>query len=247
MRFFRDLAKNDEEQGSFGRHTLLLASLVALLVALPILRSLPGSSIRFSILLCLVLTAAIYVNSVRRWTLVAGVLIGGGAIVSIVLSETTGSLGARTAGQMLGIGLLCLTTLLMLNTLLRSERVSQDTIIGGICVYLMIGLTFAVVYMLAVNLEHSALMHLGVPLGDATEDVSSRSARLLYFSFVTLTTLGFGDITPSGEVTQMIVTGEAIIGQLYVAIFIARLMGLYISQNRAQSEVPTASVSEDDG
>ena len=247
MKFLRDLAKSDEEQGSFGRHTLLLVSLVALLVALPILRSLPGASIRFSILLCLVLTAAIYVNSVRRWTLIAGVLIGGGAIASTVLSVTTGSLGARTAAQMLGIGLLGLTTLLMLNTLLRSERVSQDTIIGGICVYLMIGLTFAVVYMLAVNLEPSALMHLGVPLGDAAEDVSSRSARILYFSFVTLTTLGFGDITPSGEVTQMIVTGEAIIGQLYVAIFIARLMGLYISQNRVEPEVPTASVNEDDG
>lgn len=244
MNILKDLAKSDEAAGSLGRHSLLLASLVGLLVALPLFRSVPGGGLRFSILLCLVLTAAVYVSSRHRWTLVVAVLLGGGAIAAVALTESTGSMTARIASGSLGHGLLSLTIFLMLNALMRAERVSQDTIIGGICVYLMIGLGFTLAYSLAINLEPSALMQGGLPLGESIADASARSAKILYFSFVTLTTLGLGDITPSGELAQMLVTGEAVIGQLYIAIFIARLMSLYLAGDRERRQ---SSASGRDG
>jgi voltage-gated potassium channel len=247
MNILTDLAKSDEESGSLGRHAILLASLVVLIVALPIFRSVSGGAIRFSILLSLVLTAAVYVNGRRRWTLVAAIAVGGGAIAAVAFGEATGSIAARILSGSLGLGLLSFTTVLMLNTLVRAERVSLDTIVGGICVYLMIGLCFAMGYTLALIMDPSALMWGGVALGDGTADASARSAKVLYFSFVTLTTLGFGDITPSGELTEMMVTAEAIIGQLYVAIFIARLMALYIAGDRAERAERISSRSETEG
>lgn len=233
MKTLSDLAKSGEESDSLGRHAVLLASLVGLLVALPVFQHIPGGGVRFSILLCIVLTAAVYVNSQRRWALIVTVLIAGGAIASMAMSEATGSMTARLASGFLSFALLASTTLLMLITLIRAERVSKDTIVGGICVYLMIGLCFTVLYSIVINLEPSALIQGGLPLAQAATDASARSVKLLYFSFVVLTTLGFGDITPSGDFAQMLVTAEAIIGQLYVAIFIARLIALYLSGDRA--------------
>jgi hypothetical protein len=192
-----------------------------------------------------VLIAAVYVNRQRRWALWIAVLLGGGSIVTLAMAEATGSMSARVVSESLSLGLLSLTTLMMLNTLIRAERVSQDTIVGGICVYLMIGMTFTMAYILALDLEPSVLIMEGLPLGEAAVDSSTRSAKVLYFSFVTLTTLGFGDITPSGEVTQMMVTAEAIIGQLYVAIFIARLLALYLAGDRARLAERASSGSEE--
>lgn len=234
MTAFEALAKSDEEPGALGRHALLLASLVGLMVALPLFRSVPGGGLRFSILLCLVLTAAVYVSSQHRWSLVAAILLGGGAISAVAVGETTDSMAWHMASRSMGLGLLGFTIFLMLNSLMRAERVSKDTIIGGICVYLMIGLSFTLAYVLAIDLEPSALLQGGLPIAESLTDSSARSAKILYFSFVTLTTLGYGDITPSGELAQMLVTGEAIIGQLYIAIFIARLMALYLAGDRAR-------------
>ena len=232
MTFLKDLARSDEEPGALGRHSVLLASLVGLLVALPAFRAMPGGQVRYSILLCGVLLASVYVSSRVRWTLILAGLMGVAAIVAVIAAEMTGSPAVRIASVWLGIGLLGFTTFLLLNSLMRAERVSRDTIIGGICAYMMIGLWFAMAYSLALILEPSALVHGGEPLVSAAVDSSTRSALLLYFSFVTLTTLGFGDITPTGEVTRMMVTAEAIIGQLYIAIFIARLMALSLAGDR---------------
>jgi len=247
MNILSNLAKADKDSGSLGRHSVLLASLVALLIAMPVVRSMPGGGFRFSILLCLVLTASVYVNRRRRWTLFVAVLLGVGAVAALGVGEATGSTTARIVSSSLGLGLLSFTTLLMLNTLVRADVVSADTVVGGICVYLMIGLSFSIAYSLALHLEPGALVQGGLPLGVSLNDSSARSAKVLYFSFVTLTTLGFGDITPSGEWTQMLVTGEAIIGQLYLAIFIARLMALYLASDRARRAEAVSSQTESEG
>jgi hypothetical protein len=207
----------------------------------------PGGGVRFSILLSLVLIAAIYVNSVRRWLLIVGVLIGGSAIAATAAGQATGSEPAILIARSLGLALLGMTTLLMLNTLMHEERVSRDTIIGGICVYLLFGLCFAMAHLVAFSLDPGALLRDGMPLEQAVGDASARSASILYFSFVTLTTLGFGDIAPVGELTETLTIAEAIIGQLYVAIFIARLVGLYIAGARLDLESRLASLTEEGG
>jgi hypothetical protein len=62
----------------------------------------------------------------------------------------------------------------------------------------------------------------------SNEDVSRTGGNFLYYSFVTLTTLGYGDITPASSPARSLSTLEAVTGQLYIAILVARLVGLHI-------------------
>ena len=83
----------------------------------------------------------------------------------------------------------------MVNSLIQAERVSSDTIVGGICVYLLVGLCFAMTYILIAEAAPASFVMGTDPLVVTAENGDPSSSRLLYFSFVTLTTLGYGDIT----------------------------------------------------
>lgn len=111
----------------------------------------------------------------------------------------------------------------------RESEVSADTISGGISVYLLIAVIWAVFFQLAELFEPGSFR-----LADGAASPTLRD--LLYFSVVTMTTLGYGDITPISYSTRMLATGEALLGQLFVAIFIARLVGLYAAQQHGKRD-----------
>lgn len=228
-------AQWDESEGALGRHSVLLASLVVLLVALPLGNVISGGDTSFTILLALVLMAAVYVNTPRRWSAVTASFIGFGAIAGWAVAGSTGSMAARLVADTLGLCLLGFTTLLMLNSLIYARRISPDTIIGGMCVYLLIGLCFTMMFVLICDLSPGAIVEGQRPILRESSEGSSEATKLLYFSFVTLTTLGYGDITPVSQTAQMLAVGEAIVGQLYLAIFIARLVALYAVGTRLRA------------
>lgn len=230
--WLQTLANRDEDQGALGRHSLLLGSLVVLLVALPVGQALVGVTQRFSILLTLVLLAAVLVNSQQRWIFIVAMTAGVGAILGVAAGEFTGALWLRVAGHLLSLTLLSFTTLVMLNSLIQAEEVSGDTIVGGICVYLLFGLCFAMVFIVTFELQPGAFLSGGEAIIRSPSDTSAHATELLYFSFVTLTTLGFGDITPVGDIPRMFAVSEAIVGQLYLTIFVARLVGMYVGRAR---------------
>ena len=223
------LNERDELRGALGRHSVMLGALVLMLFALPLLDWAPGRGARFPILFCLVLLAAVYVNRTQRWILWLAVVFGFGAVSGLAIEQATGVDAARIVADILGVALLAVTTLVLLNTLVKTRTVQLDTIIGGVCVYLLLGLCYAVVYRLVIDLDPGAILQGGTALVAAPEDASALPARLLYFSLVTLTTVGFGDITPQTELAQMLSATEAVTGQLYLAIFIARMMTLYLT------------------
>jgi hypothetical protein len=109
-----------------------------------------------------------------------------------------------------------ITIYVMTARLFRVQRVSQETIKGGICVYLLIGFLWAMLYVL---------------LGKIDPDAFSAHSEMMYthFSFTTLTTLGYGDIVPTTRFSALLTNTEAIVGQCYLAILIARLVGLHIA------------------
>lgn len=249
MTWLGQLARRDREGRALGRHALLLASLIFMLVALPLLELSAGRTLRFPILFSIVLMAATWVNRTQRWVLVAAILSGVGALAGNATSVAVGSILPRIAGDLCGLGLLGLTTFVILNSVVRTRRVELDTVIGGICVYLLIGLSFTTVYRLLLDVDPTAFSVGDQSLAESCVDESSLPARLLYFSFITLTTTGIGDIRPTSEIAQMLTAGEALTGQLYVAIFVARLMGLHIEAGRVRLEPverDELSVPEDD-
>jgi len=122
------------------------------------------------------------------------------------------------------IFLILLTLVLLYKVFKESGKVTVDKIKGAIAVYLLFGLTWSILYGLLEQILPNAFNLPGIA------DISSadRQQMLTYFSFVTLTTVGYGDITPTHEITRMFAIMEALCGQLYPATLLARLVSLEV-------------------
>ncbi len=112
----------------------------------------------------------------------------------------------------------------------EQRRVGADAIIGALAGYLLLGLIWSAAYALVEVLIPGSFRGLETawipPEGVSTEPVGSIQPQLLYFSFVTLTTLGYGDLSPGSPVAASLSVLEAVVGQLYIAVLIARLVAL---------------------
>ena len=109
--------------------------------------------------------------------------------------------------------------------ILNEERVNQDVIRGGICLYLLLGVLWFFFYQIIYFFDANGF---SIPNDFSIPKTASETNLLLfYFSFTTLTTLGYGNIAPVNSFAMMLANAEALIGQLYPAIFIAKLVSLY--------------------
>lgn len=126
---------------------------------------------------------------------------------------------------LLPIALLVTATLpVTLMRVLRHERVTHETVLGALCTYVLLGLLFAFLYIAVDPLIGASFF---VQPGEHQE------SEFLYFSFVTLTTLGFGDLSPSVGVPQALVALEALLGQVFLVTLVARLVTLWGRQHDA--------------
>ena len=107
----------------------------------------------------------------------------------------------------------------VLRYVLQANSITHDQIYAGMCVYLMLGFAFGCVYYLIAMLNPG-----GFAVNSAKLDVNNPD--LMYFSFVTLATLGYGDITPVANAARALAEVEAVAGTLYMAVFMARLVSL---------------------
>jgi len=116
------------------------------------------------------------------------------------------------------------TALRTAKQVLFTGDIDGNKILGAICLYLLMGLIWAVLYTLV-----------QLSFVDAFTNTSNHSAwftlfpEFIYFSFVTITTLGFGDISPLLPISRFLVYFEAIVGQFYLAILVASLVGSHMS------------------
>lgn len=106
-----------------------------------------------------------------------------------------------------------------------SPQVTGDTIRGGISVYLLIGFVWGLFYGMVATVNPDAFSQ---PM--FVEGAQGTYQKTFHFSFTTLTTLGYGDIVPVSEIALVLTNLEAIIGQMYSTVFIAILVGGYLSR-----------------
>jgi hypothetical protein len=127
-----------------------------------------------------------------------------------------------------------LVILAFLSHLLRAEKVTADIIYGSICIYLLLGMMWAMIYSVLEIFQPGSFLSAMESIGTGSSEFFNRSSfrSLIYYSFVTLTTLGYGDIVPSTPPARMFSILESITGQLYIAILIARLVGLHIVHSK---------------
>jgi hypothetical protein len=120
-----------------------------------------------------------------------------------------------------------------LRYVLYSPRITADTIFAAIVAYQLLALAFAVLYHAIAAIEpHSFAFAQGTP----GEEQEALLVQLIYFSFVTIATLGYGDIVPRAPLTQMIATVEATLGQFYIAVVIAWLVSVYAAGRAGQKQ-----------
>lgn len=111
--------------------------------------------------------------------------------------------------------------------LFRLKEVDRHTLIGAAITYVFLGLTFASGFFLLQTLDPGAV---AIP-----RDTAEPLAELTYFSFVTLTTLGYGDVVPVSPAAKMLAVYEALVGQVFVAVAMASLVARHVATDRTSS------------
>ena len=131
--------------------------------------------------------------------------------------------GGLVVDFVLTIFLLATLWLMVVWQIFREGPITRQRVQGSIVLYLLLGLIWAEAYTLAAHLNPASFA------GTLPEGQNALSAHLTYFSFVTLTTVGYGDILPASLVTRSLANFEGLLGTLFPAILIARLVSMEIA------------------
>lgn len=118
--------------------------------------------------------------------------------------------------------------------IMRTKKVTSDILAGAACTYLLFGISWGMLYSLVEQVMPGSF---SVGLESTTRVITSHDWSVFnYFSFITLTTLGYGDITPVTSRAQSLAILESVTGVLFVALLVSRLVGVYITQNIKREE-----------
>ncbi len=210
-------------QIQMGRFLFLLLFLLLVFFIRPFLLNLPGFVLLMDLLFSALLISGVFASRNRpgwfRFLASLAVL----TLLSLWTNELAALSFLRTLGLIGGALFMCLLAVMLVAHLFAQREISFDLITGSICGYLLTGQFWAILYALLETFSPGAIGSVDA----AGKDLFYYS----YFSYVTLTTLGYGDISPVSPTAQSLATLEAIFGQLYVAIIVARLVGLQVSQS----------------
>lgn len=164
----------------------------------------------------------------RRRAAAAVILAATGiGLVTAIVGDSSLSIAVLSRGC--AIVVLAVLGAVIADAVFGAGRVTWRRIQGGVALYLILGLVFAHLFGLMSALVPQAFT--GVPLGRSAHSVFFRG-RLLYFSLATLTTTGYGDIVPLHVAARSLATLEAVIGQLFPATLLARLVTLEVQGRR---------------
>jgi len=219
------------EDSEFGRFTILLSALLVFMCLVPFVSEVGSGVIVLRIGTSLLLLVAVYSVSERRWHLILAIAIAFPALIAHLIPTLFGEPGTLAVRIGMSAVLLGYIAILISVFLLKQDRVSADMILGAINAYLLFAVCFMFLHAFVEILKPGAYLYQGESLTAALKGHAEIEALaiLLYFSMVTLTTLGYGDIAPAMPASRLLCSLEAVIGQLFVAVFIARLVSLHIS------------------
>lgn len=245
-----DMGRSPNTKLAKGGFAWLLAALCVLLFSDVVHASVHTMGILSALADTLVLIAGVY--AVSRHRVVLYILLPMGlATATGIWVVVTSERGPMWLVIALHVSLLSMFGAMLLYVLMHvvtTTKVTTDTIRGAICAYLLVAVIFAGLYSLAqVTSSGDAFdVHESMAPPDQsmawfnvtnpTGDDARVKNELMYFSFTTMTTLGYGDIVPTSSAARTLTSLHAVIGQLYLAILIARLVGAHIAGSRKANE-----------
>lgn len=216
-------------------YTWLLAALVLIALGIPLLAHGSAGVILLNAFSTALIAASVAAVARERRHLILSISLAVPAVTLTIIALSSGG-GAwampQHAVQTVFFGY---TACVILADVLRDERITAEKIRGAVCVFLLIGGTWAFAYMTLQQLDPASFVFNG-PAPSSPEGAPVRwPGDILYFSLITLTSTGYGDILPASAMARTLASLEATLGQMYVAILVARLVGLHVAQGERES------------
>ena len=208
------------------RYAVLFYSLLLTLVGVPIVKAigLTGNLLQVFVGLNLIAAAVPLESRKGRWVLPVILL---AAVLSRVGSVQIGHAGLSTASLVLWTLIALYAVLGALRFVLRSSTITPEHLYAGLSAYLLAGVFLGVLYWSFDQVWPDSII-----INGPAASHPFLLAEGIYFSFITLATVGYGDMVPGNDVVRGLAIGEAIAGQFYLAVMIARLMSLYMREAR---------------
>jgi hypothetical protein len=202
----------------------LLIFIIILIVVGPLIEEFVHLRMIYDILWSAVLVSAIYAVSHKKHHILIAVLLALPMLASIWSQYFVMRLPVEVIGGLCGAAFFTFAIIQILIFIYSQKEVTRNLIAGAAIVYLLIALAWSSIFAVV------ELLHPGSFSIPELEGISS-SRHFLYYSFVTLTTLGYGDITPVTSLARSLCILEAVIGQLYLVVQVAWLVGVHVSQS----------------
>jgi hypothetical protein len=200
-----------------------LAALVLLFFSSPFLEQLKNGPVLEVLLATLVMCMGVLAVGARHRTLVAAIILVVPAVLGTWLHHLWPAycpLGAVLAARLIFLAFVVSRLLVFI---LRAPKVDSEVLCAGVSIYLLMGLVWAIAYLIVAQ-ESPGAFAFSVP-PDSPHEMTRFNA--FYYSFMTLTTVGYGDIAPVSKFARMLAVLESMSGTLFVGVLIARLVSLY--------------------
>ena len=208
------------------RFLVLLIAIVSLFAIRPFLKGIIGITLLMDIFFTIILLSGAYAVSQKKTAFIIATILLLPALVAHWVNYFISIPYSNFVFLIFETLFFTFVTVTILSYLFRAEEITSDVIIAAICAYFLLGLIWALIFSIIESVQPGSFQ--------ISEDEESVVSILFYFSFVTLTTLGYGDVTPISTSARSLALLESIMGQLYLAILIARLVGIHISQSMSK-------------
>ena len=207
------------------RFLFLLISILLLLLLSPLLKGFVRIKILLDIFFSMVFIFGVDAIRQDRKHLIISIVLALPLLFSMWVGLFVEISILSIIGDFFGITFFIFTIIIILKHIFHQDRINREVIFAAVVVYLLMGVLWAFVYGTVEHIQPNSFSVTVDAIGD-------NRYVFLYYSFVTLTTLGYGDISPITPVASSMAILEAIIGQLYLVVQIAWLVGLRVSQQR---------------
>ena len=207
----------------------MLLALLGVILFYPLIDNFVHIEFMIGIFLSFLLLTGIFAVSFKKHHPIIAALLALPTFTIMWTSHLVDIGGFEHVKNLFGLFFMLYMIILFLEHFFRQDEINREVIFGALVVYFLMGLMWGYGYTLLEHLIPGSFIH---PAGLADLDLGAFN----YFSFVTMTTLGYGDITPVSEGAKAMVMTQAVSGQVYLAVLVARLVGINIAQRIENKE-----------